>query len=586
MRVRVRVGAQLVEGFVESDRPGYSGPVSPIQSVVSSVPVLAPAVLELCRSVATHYAGSVADVARLAVPPRVAGAEDGYQPQAAYPVDELSTAPGLAAHPLVTAAAAGRPARAAWSAPAGDTAPAEIAGAAVRVAAAGRGVILVVPDGRDLDRFAAALRHLVGPALAVLRSDDPPRQRYATFLSVLSGRCPIVLGTRAAAFAPVHRPGLLIIWDDGDSSLAEQRAPYPHAREVLALRSHLEQCGMLIAGHARSPEAQRWLDTGWLQDISDTGALRRQRPATFSTVDRVHSPFDPVRRVPASMVATLRQGLESGPVLVQVARTGYVPITACAGCREPAECPRCGGPLAWGDTGETTCRRCENHDPFRCPHCGGERLRAVRQGARRTAEELGRMFPGIRVVQSTGEHPVTHVAAEPAIVVATPGVEPWGEYSAAAFPDAQEDLWRMGVRAREEAARRWFNAAALVVPGGPVAVAADPADELVQALIRWDPGAAARAELARRERAGLPPARQIAQVDGAAADLADLRLFLADDHAIILGPRPLSPSASRMLVSADNFAAVRDRIRQWVLARAAAHRGSSVKVEIDPIDLD
>lgn len=587
VRVRVRVGRQLLEGFVESDSPGYAGPVSPIQSVVSAVPVLTPPVLELCRSVATHYAGSTADVVRLAVPPRVANVEEGYGPARPVSVAPPPSGTGLADHPLVAAAAAGRPARGAWSAPAGSSAPAQIAAAAVGVAAAGRGVILVVPDGRDVDRFTTELRALAGPAVAVLRADDAPAQRYSSFLSVLSGRTPIVIGTRAAAFAPVAAPGLLILWDDGDQSLAEQRAPYPHAREVLALRSHIQTCGLLIAGHARTPEVQRWLDDGWLQDISDTPELRRSRPATFSTVDRVRSPFDPARRLPASMVAALREGLTSGPVLVQVARTGYVPLTACAQCRELAECVRCAGPLSIGDGGGTLCRRCENRQPFRCPHCGSDRLRAVRVGARRTSEELGRMFPGVRIVQSTGEHPVARVDAEPVIVVSTPGVEPLADYAAAAFPDAQEDLWRMGVRAREEAARRWFNAAALVSPGAPVALAADPADDVVQALIRWDPGHAARSELDRRREAGLPPARQIAQVDGRPGDLTDLRLLLAGDGAVeVLGPRPLGPTTSRLLVGAADFAEVRDRIRQWVLARAASHRGSPVRVQIDPPNLD
>ena len=587
VRVRVRVGKQLLEGFVESDNPAYAGSVSPIQSVVSSVPVLSEQVLELCRAVATHYAGSVADVVRLAVPPRVANVEEGYAPARPVTVPQPPSGTGPADHPLVAAAAAGRPVRGAWSAPAGPAAPAQIAAAAVRVAAAGRGVILVVPDGRDVDRFAAELRALAGPAVAVLRADDAPGRRYAEFLSVLSGRTPIVIGTRAAAFAPVVRLGLLILWDDGDPSLAEQRAPYPHAREVLALRSHTQPCALLLAGHARTPEVQRWIDDGWLQDISDIGELRRQRPATFSTVDRVRSPFDPARRLPASMVAALREGLTTGPVLVQVARTGYVPLTACAQCRELAECIRCGGPLSLGDRAETVCRRCENRDPFRCPHCGNTRLRAVRLGARRTSEELGRMFPGVRIVQSTGEHPVDRVAGDPVIVVSTPGVEPMAQYAAAAFPDAQEDLWRMGVQAREDAARRWFNAAAMVSPGGPVALAADPADDVVQALIRWDPGHAARSELERRREAGLPPARQIAQVDGRSEDLADLQHLLGGDGTVeILGPRPLGPTTSRLLIGAPDFAALRDRIRQWVLARAAAHRGSPVRVQIDPPNLD
>ena len=591
VRVRVRLAGQLVEGYVladvtADDAPDYSGPVSALDSVVSAVPVLSAEVLALCRQVAHHYAGSVSDVLRLAVPPRVAGAEQGWQFAEPLSVPD-PPARGLAAHPFVKAAAQGSPVRACWAAtPGGDWAD-ELAAAAVAVAAAGRGALLVVPDGRDLAAVAAAARRVAGPAVAVLRSEDPPRERYTQFLAVLSGRARIVVGTRAAAFAPLADLGLVAVWDDGDTSLAEQRAPYPHAREVLALRAHREPCALLIAGFARSPEAQRWVDAGWIDVIDDTALLRERRPQTFATTDRVRSPFDLARRLPQSAVAALRTGLARGPVLVQVPRTGYLPLTACQECRELAECPHCGGPLAQAADGTVTCRRCDSHDAFRCQHCGHDRLRAVRTGSRRTAEELGRMFPGVPVIQSTGDHPVGSVDDRPAVVVSTPGVEPVavGGYTAGALLDAQEELWRIGMRAREEAVRRWFNAAALLRAGAPLAISADSEDPAVQALIRWDPAVAARAELAAREAAALPPARQVAQLDGAPADLAEIVAGLPGDTEV-LGPREITQTTSRLLLRAPDFPALRDHLRTVVLARSAAHSGASVRVQVDPVTLD
>lgn len=588
IRVRVRLAGQLVEGFVLADNPApeYSGPVTPVESVVSPVPVLTAQVLDLSRQVAQHYAGSVSDVLRLAIPPRVAGAEATWA-TAGPARPQMPPDSGLAGHPFITAAAGGTPGRACWSAPAASDWAQELASAAVSVAASGRGALIIVPDGRDLAAVAAAAVRLGGPAVAVLHADDPPRERYAQFLAVLSGRATVVVGTRSAAFAPVANLGLAVVWDDGDTSLAEQRAPYPHAREVLALRSHTQPCALLIAGFARSPEAQRWIDSGWVDEVDNTGLLRARRPQVFATSDRVRSPFDLARRLPQSAVAALRTGLADGPVLVQVARTGYLPMTACQECRELAECMRCGGPLSLAADGVVTCLRCDAHDPFRCPHCGHERLRAVRTGARRTAEELGRMFPGVGVVQSTGEHPVVSVGAGPAVVVATPGVEPVadGGYAAGAFLDAQEGLWRVGMRAREDSIRRWFNAAALLRPGAPLAITADSEDPAVQALIRWDPALAARTELQRRAAAGLPPARQVAQVDGAPGDLERIVRLLGDE-ADVLGPRELTPSTSRLLLRAEEFPVMRDHLRQIVVSEAAAHTGGSVRVHIDPVSLD
>src|SRR6202035_1551488 len=67
--------------------------------------------------------------------------------------------------------------------------------------------------------------------------------------------------------------------------------------------------------------------------------------------------------------------------------------------------------------------------PARCPFpiriapvrsAGG----AVVVGARRTAEELGRAFPGSTVVTSGGDSVVREGESHPAFVVATPGAEP------------------------------------------------------------------------------------------------------------------------------------------------------------------
>ena len=71
----------------------------------------------------------------------------------------------------------------------------------------------------------------------MLVAETGPAARYRAFLAALRGDIQVVIGNRAAAFAPVRDLGLVALWDDGDDLLSEQRAPYPHAREVLALRA-------------------------------------------------------------------------------------------------------------------------------------------------------------------------------------------------------------------------------------------------------------------------------------------------------------------------------------------------------------
>ncbi|MGA1701379.1 MAG: primosome assembly protein PriA, partial [Candidatus Nanopelagicales bacterium] len=252
VRVRVRFAGRLVDGYIiervaESDH----AKLAPLQRVTSPVPVLTPEVLALCRAVADRYAGMLPDLLRAAIPPRHARAEAALLAKEIEPLalpgdvdlsawDSYSGGAALARR----IADGQRDLRAVWTcAPSTTTAPGDWpAVIAVTAASAARhgGVVIVAPDARDIARIAAALDATVGrSAYSTLTADMGPQRRYTEFLKVLTGRVPIALGTRGAAFAPVSDPALLLLWDDGDESLAEPHAPGWHAREVLALRSQM-----------------------------------------------------------------------------------------------------------------------------------------------------------------------------------------------------------------------------------------------------------------------------------------------------------------------------------------------------------
>ena len=142
----------------------------------------------------------------------------------------------------------------------------------------GRGALVVVPDQRDVDAVHAAAVGLVDESHVVaLSAGLGPAQRYRRWLSVLRGGARIVIGTRSAVFAPVANLGLVMVWDDGDDTLAEPRAPYPHAREVAMLRAHQLRCASLIGGYARTAEAQALVRSGWAHDLVATRQEVRAR---------------------------------------------------------------------------------------------------------------------------------------------------------------------------------------------------------------------------------------------------------------------------------------------------------------------
>jgi primosomal protein N' (replication factor Y) len=609
VRVRVRFAGQLVDGYLleRVARSDHGGRLAWLERVVSPEPVLTPEVARLARAVADRYAGTLSDVLRLAVPPRHARVEaampagpaadrgagpvagDGFDPRRwrNYP-----TGPGF-----VTALADGRTPRAVWTALPGEDWPARLAEAVAATVHSGRGAVVAVADARDLERLDAALSACLGPDRHVaLSAAVGPAERYRRFLAARRGRVRAVIGTRAVVFAPVTDLGLVAIWDDGDDSYSEPRAPYPHAREVLLTRAQLGGAAVLLGGYARSVEAQQLLETGWARPIEAArDTLRRHAPSVHATSDDPRE--QAAARLPTLAWRAARDALAAGaPVLVQVPRRGYLPAVACANCRTPARCPHCQGPLSLTGAGGTAiCRWCgRGAAGYACPVCGGRRLRAAVVGARRTAEELGRAFPDVPVWTSGRDGVLAGVPDEPGLAVSTPGAEPVPAgpgYGAVLLLDTWALLTRADLRAAEEALRRWLAAAALARPGaagGRVVVVADGGLAPVQALIRFDPGWLAARELAERRELGFPPAVRMASLTGTPEAVADLLAAAhLPDGVEPLGPVPAGDDQERMLLrtTRSGGAALAAALREASGVRSARKAPDPVRVQVDPLQL-
>ncbi|MEP7159486.1 MAG: primosome assembly protein PriA [Dermatophilaceae bacterium] len=620
VRVKVRFAGRDVSGYVLARRaaPVHEGRLTPLRRVVSPEPVLTPRLADLCRQVADEHVGTLSDVLRLAIPPRHARAERALDAAAV-----AVTAPGSAGGPVVPASAgdagqgypngdawrgypagdsllrrlaAGESPSAAWTAlPCRDDAhdwPTALAQAAAATLASGRGALLVVPDARDLRRVEAALIVAVGPdAHVTLSAAQGPQARYTAWLKVLRGHVRCVAGTRSAAFAPVADLGLVAWWDDGDDAYEEPRAPYPHARAVLRAHAALAGAAALVGGFSRTAHTQLAIEDGLLREVLPEAVSRR------GVAPRVHvsgEGADEYRdgpaahaHLPAAAWRATHDALAEGPVLVQVPRRGYLPGVSCRTCHRPARCSVCAGPLGLeAAAGPPICRRCgAKAAAYVCPTCGDARLRSRVVGERRTAEELGRAFPGTRVETSSGDHVRDSVDARPALVIATPGAEPVAEggYAAVLLLDAWASLDRPELDAGEEALRRWLGAAALARPRARVVLAGAPEGvtvPTVEALVRWAPEWFAARELAERAELDLPPAGWMATLCGARHGLQSLLDAATLPEGVErLGPLPIPGGADWQLL----LRAPRARGGQVAAALLAAKGIRSARKDIDPV---
>ena len=592
MRVKVpfRSGGRVVDAYVielfdpraarsESAREtdaAFHGALSPLDSVVSTAVVLTPAVWTLARRLADRAAGNASDIIRLAVPPRQVRVEKAWlAAQAVKSAPGGRTEPSTPGTPTVEIdAPTPSPAAIALATPAFvgyptgrlDSAIMEhhrvavaaipelvqledgstigrwaqtLAELAVATLETGQSAILCVPDFRDQDQVQAALAQLA-PTLPLCRVDarQPNPDRYRAFLACLEPAARIILGNRSAVYAPAHDLGLIAVWDDGDPLYSEPLSPYVNTRDAALVRQQDSDCALVLLGHSRSVETQRLVELGYLAEVNPAA----DRHPRIIPTDFQSEPDQQARaaRIPSAAWQAAREALAHGPVLVQVASPGYAPMLACQSCKKAARCTHCQGPLGLKSASAVpSCRWCGALAAgWTCAHCEGTKLRVVTLGTGRTAEELGRAFPGARVIVADGEHTVQTLGAQPALVIATRGAEPvpTGGYRAILILDGERMLARESLRVGEDCLRWWTNAAALAAPGAPVLLAG-VGGALARALNSWRPDIFAASELSDRRQLRFPPAVRVASVTGTAADveaaLADLAVVAGLD---VLGP--------------------------------------------------
>ncbi|MCU1477523.1 MAG: hypothetical protein JWQ64_2216 [Subtercola sp.] len=632
VKVPLRSAGRVSRGYIVevTDHADFVGTLSDVEEVVSAAVVLTPDVWALARRVADRAAGNASDVVRLAVPPRQVRVEKawlarrqkagGASPEHPEPVEAVATpttnpppidgyGPGVVENAIAQrkriALSAVATVRQAGNASAGEDEAhtawvgawaATMAAMAVHTLGLGRSSILVVPDYRDQEQLETALRALLpaedhagqGTATGAIgtvarldaRQTNP--ERYANFLACLEPRPRIIVGTRSVVYAPAHELGLIALWDEADPLHNEPLSPYVASRDVALIRQEQSGSALAFVSHSRSSEVQRLVELGFLDDIAQSPRFLPKVVPTSAQVS--NDRYAQTARIPSTAWQAARTALETGPVLIQVARPGYSPVLACASCTSPAHCLVCDGPLrAQSKNSPPSCAWCGAiAAQWQCRHCEGTTFTHIGQGSARTAEELGRAFPATRVIVSDGSRSRGDVGGGPALVIATRGAEPVaaGGYHAVLLLDGERMLARESLTVAEDCLRWWSNAIALAAPRAPTIIVGVGGD-LARTLVTWQQPRFASEELADRRRLRFPPAIRVATVRGTAEAVASAVKELHDsvqgeDSAKIdvLGPVPDENDFVRSIVRFDYSvgASVASTLRAAVIKNATSRR--------------
>jgi primosomal protein N' (replication factor Y) len=391
------------------------------------------------------------------------------------------------------------------------------------------------------------------PGVTVLQV--PPAAAPPSFDGAL-----VVDGRRSTVWAAAPTAQVLVVIDEHDEGLQEERAPTWHARDVAVERARRAGIPCVLVSPCPSLEARRIAD----RIIEPTRDEARAGWPVLDIIDRRHD--DPRSGLYSDkLVQAIRRAGDRRVVCV-LNRKGRSRLLACAACGQVATCERCDAAVVQPDD-VLVCERCGTTRPVVCTECGSTVMRNLRVGVGRVREELEAIL---------GE-PVGDEDGSSRVLVGTEAVlhRNIRDVGLAAFLDIDQELLAPRYRADEQAMALLARAARLVGPrrgGGRVAVQTRQGRHpVLDAVLHADPGRLVAHEQARREQLGFPPVTAMAAVSGTGA------AAYVESLGAPLGVDILGPADGTWLLRADGHRTLCD-------ALAAAPRPKSrTRIEVDPL---
>jgi len=390
--------------------------------------------------------------------------------------------------------------------------------------------------------------------------------------ALAAGGVDVVIGARAAAWAPCPELAAIVVIDEHDEALQEERSPTWHARDVAVERGRRMGAPVLLVSPC--PTVSGLAAVG---DRLGRPAIDDERAGWpfVEVIDRTRDEPWKTSLVTSPLIAQLRD--HSRTVVCVHNTPGRARILACRSCKTLARCERCEAAVALTDEGALACPRCGMVRPPVCRHCGASAFANLRPGVTRLREEL-EAAAGRPVVAVTGgdEGPPVPAGVYVGTEAVLHRVRAVGErVDFVAFLDSDAELLAPRYRAGEQAMALLVRGARLVGSrrdGGRLLVQTFlPRHEVVQAALLADPGRLVGPETERRRLLSLPPFGALAAVSGTGSDEMVKVLRATPGVAVGAGPGGVS------LVRAETW----DDLGRALIA-APRPKGSRIRVEVDP----
>lgn len=265
----------------------------------------------------------------------------------------------------------------------------------------GQQALILVPEisltpqtlGRFEQRFAVPI--------VTLHSGLTEHQRSTNWIACYNGSAAIIIGTRSSVFAPMLRPGLIVVDEEHDISYKQQDGFRYSARDIAVIRGRWENIPVVLGSATPSLESLHNVRLGKYQLSSlperATGAEREQYQLIDTRFTNSRSFLD------KPMTDAIGKALQSGnQILIMINRRGYAPVLYCSECQWIAPCEHCDARLTVHQKQAVLrCHHCgfQTDLPKICANCRQHSLTPVGEGTQRIEESLNNLFPDYPVLR-------------------------------------------------------------------------------------------------------------------------------------------------------------------------------------------
>lgn len=485
----------------------------------------------------------------------------------------------------------------------------------------GEQALVLVPEIALTPQLVARFAARFDTPLAVLHSSLADQERLKAWRAARSGAAPVVIGTRSAIFAPLARPGLIVVDEEHDASYKQQEGFRYSARDLALARAQRLSIPVVLGSATPSLESLERVRAKRAELLELPSRAAGAKPPTLHLIDlRKHAE---TQGIATPTVLAIKRHLDAGgQVLLYLNRRGYAPSLFCPSCGWVAPCPRCDARLTVHQRERRLhCHHCgtEQRIPESCPSCK-EPVKPVGQGTERMEETLARLFPDVPLERIDRDAVRRRGALEEALDRVTRGEvrllvgtqmltkgHHFPDVSLVVVLNADQGLFGTDFRASERLAQSVVQVAGRAGraerPGEVLIQTEYPEHPLLAQLVTGGYDAFAEAALVERQQARWPPFARIAVLRAEAAH-RDVPLAFLDhtrqlaEALSVKGVELLGPAAAPMERRAGHFRAqlllhapthspLQRLLAAWLPAVEVLPEARKVRwsIDVDPLEL-